>query len=135
VTLPGTTAAGTHQLRASFVPATTTQSGSDSAVVGVTVDKASSSSALTRGTTAITKNKAATVTVSAPGVPRPTGTVTVTSDGRTVGTATVSADGAGRVTVPVGTFTRGGTSVLSASYAGSGNVSASVSKRMIVVLR
>lgn len=137
VTLPGTTAAGTHQLRASFVPATTTQSGSDSAVVGVTVDKASSSSALTRGTTAITKNKAATVTVtvSAPGVPRPTGTVTVTSGGRTVGTATVSADGAGRVTVPVGTFTRGGTYVLSASYAGSGNVSASVSKRMIVVLR
>ncbi|KQO45270.1 MULTISPECIES: Ig-like domain repeat protein [unclassified Frigoribacterium] len=137
VTLPGTTAAGTHQLRASFVPATSAQTASDSSVVGVTVDKASSSSALTRGTTAITKNKAATVTVtvSAPGVPRPTGTVTVTSGGRTVGTATVSADGAGRVTVPVGTFTRGGTYVLSASYAGSGNVSASVSKRMIVVLR
>lgn len=137
VTLPGTTAAGTHQLRASFAPATSAQAASDSSVVGVTVDKAASISALTRGTTAIKKNTAATVTVSvsAPGVPRPTGTVTVTSGGRTVGTATVSADGAGRVTVPVGTFTRGGTYVLSASYAGSGNVSASVSKRMIVVLR
>jgi hypothetical protein len=137
VTLPVTTAAGTHQLRASFAPATSAQAASDSAIVGVTVDKAASSSALTRGTTAIKKNTAATVTVtvSAPGVPRPTGTVTVTSGGRTIGTATVSADAAGRVTVPIGTFTRGGTYALSASYAGSGSVSASVSRQMIVVLR
>jgi hypothetical protein len=137
VTLPVTTAAGTHQLRTSFAPATSTQAASDSAIVGVTVDKAASSSALTRGTTAIKKNTAATVTVtvSAPGVPRPTGTVTVTSGGRTIGTATVSADAAGRVTVPIGTFTRGGTYALSASYAGSGSVSASVSRQMIVVLR
>jgi hypothetical protein len=137
VTLPVTTAAGTHQLRTSFAPATSAQAASDSAIVGVTVDKAASSSALTRGTTAIKKNTAATVTVtvSAPGVPRPTGTVTVTSGGRTIGTATVSADAAGRVTVPIGTFTRGGTYALSASYAGSGSVSASVSRQMIVVLR
>jgi hypothetical protein len=136
-TLPGTTAAGAHQLRASFTPATTAQSGSDSSIVSITVDKASSSSVLARGAAPVTKNTASTVTVTVtvPGVPRPTGTVTVSAGGKVVGKATLSADGSGRVTVPIGTFTRGGTYAVTASYAGTADVAASVSRQMIVVLR
>lgn len=137
VTLPGTTRVGAHSLRASFAPDTAAQGASDSAAVAVTVDKASSTSALTTGTAPVKRNAAGnvTVTVSVPGVTNPGGVVTVSAGGKVLGTTELTSTGAGRVTVPVASFTRAGVYALTASYAGTDTLSASVSKRMIVVVR
>ncbi|NRD27424.1 Ig-like domain repeat protein [Frigoribacterium sp. VKM Ac-2836] len=137
VTLPATTRSGAHPLRASFVPDTAAQAGSTSAIVTVTVDKASSTSALSTGTTPVKRNAAAnvTVTVASPGVARPEGVVTVSAGGTVLGSTRLTSASGGRVSVPVSSFTRAGVYALTASYAGTDDVSASVSKRMIVVVR
>ena len=135
--LPSTTTVGTHRLVATFTPADASLTSSTSSTASMTVTKATSTSTLVPGSTAVKKNTASsvTVTVSATGVPNPTGTVTVTAGGKVVGTATLSATGSGRVTVPVAKFAQAGTYSLSASYAGASTVSTSVSKPVQVTVR
>lgn len=135
--LPSTTTVGTHRLVATFTPADASLTSSTSVTATMTVTKATSTSALVPGSTAVKKNTASsvTVTVSAAGVPNPTGTVTVTAGGKVVGTATLSATGSGRVTVAVAKFAQAGTYSLSASYAGASTVATSVSKPVQVTVR
>lgn len=116
VTLPGTTAAGTHQLRASFVPDTAAQAASDSATVTVTVDKAASTAKLTlsRGTQPYgTSPVTATVVVTGVAGVAPTGTVAVSLDGRRVAQVAVSG---GKATYAVPATTAVGTHRLVATF-------------------
>ncbi|MET4052522.1 hypothetical protein ABID81_001892 [Frigoribacterium sp. PvP054] len=116
VTLPGTTAAGAHPLRASFVPDTAAQAGSDSATVTVTVDKAASTAKLTLnrstqpyGTSPVT----ATVAVTGVAGVAPTGTVAVSLDGRRVAQVAVSG---GKASYAVPATTAVGTHRLVATF-------------------
>jgi len=102
VTMPGTLAAGAHSLRASFVPDSAAQSGSDSTAVAITVDKAASTSVLTvsarvqkYGATPVT----ATVTVTGVTGTAPAGTVTFALDGTRIGQVAV-ARGAASIALP-----------------------------------
>jgi hypothetical protein len=116
VTLPGTTAAGAHSLRASFVPDTAAQTGSDSTVVPVTVDRAASSATLTldRGTQPYGSSPVtATIVVSGVAGVVPTGTVTVSLDGTRVAQVAVSA---GRASYTLPTTTAVGTHRLVATF-------------------
>ena len=128
VTLPGTTKAGAHSLRASFVPDAAAQAGSDSATVAVTVDKAASTAKLTLSRSTQTYGSSpvtATVTVAGVAGVAPTGTVAVSMDGRRVAQVAVSG---GKASYAVPATTAVGTHRLVATFTpGDASITASTS--------
>ena len=100
----------------------------NSAVTGLTVNKASTTTSLSSSANPSNFNQAvtftATVSAVAPGAGAPTGTVTFSEGGSSIGTATLDSTGAASFTT---SSLAAGTHAITASYAGDANFNASTS--------
>ncbi|WP_209559364.1 Ig-like domain repeat protein [Frigoribacterium sp. PvP032] len=134
--VPAGTAAGSHAITTTFTPSVSTALPSSSAAVSFSVSKATSRTVLSPRSS-LPKGKAAYVAVSvaAPGVAGPTGTVTIRYGKTVVGTATLSAAAKGKITVGVAGFRKAGSYPLVVTYSGNGSIGASTSSSVTFTVK
>jgi hypothetical protein len=127
--LPSALAVGRHSITARFTPGSSDLVGSTSHATTVTVSKIPShvSLSLRSATVSTGHHESVTVTVSANGVPAPTGTLTAYVNGRSVGNHILTASRAGTLTFSLPVFTTKGTKKISISYHGTSHIAASTS--------
>jgi len=103
--------------------------GKTSTVTAVTVAKATSKSTLALGATSIKKGKTskATVTVAVSGIPAPTGTITLYSNGKKVASYSLAASKKGKLAIVVPKIAKKSTVKLTVKYSGDANIGASTS--------
>ncbi|WEO76766.1 Ig-like domain repeat protein [Cryobacterium sp. SO2] len=128
-TLPSTLGGGARSVTARFVPGTTTVKASASAAVAVTVAKATAKATISLVAPSVktTKSAVVKVTITAPGVAKPTGTLSAYANGKLLKTYTLAAASAGKVSLTLPAFTTVGAKTITVRYSGSANIVAATS--------
>lgn len=137
IELPGTLAAGSHEVTATLAAKPGVEAASASATL--TVTKAASTTKLKLAKKKIKKSKkgAVTVTVAAAGLPAgvsPTGTITVYDGSKKIATATLTEAGGGVVKVTLPKL-KAKKHTIKVSYAGDANIAGSSGKATLTVTK
>jgi Bacterial Ig-like domain (group 3) len=134
--LPATLVAGTHTITAKFTPSNQAFTSSASAPSKVVVARATSTIAVALSSVTATQKSRlqAVVTVRAPGIASPTGTITVYADGKSIATAEISSADHGRHTVVLPAFATRGTRTITVSYLGTANLAGVTSTGTLVTV-
>lgn len=128
--LPQLTKVGKQSVTATFTPNDLANVvGKTSTATTITVAKATSKSTLALGATSIKKGKTskATVTVAVSGIPAPTGTITLYSNGKKVASYSLAASKKGKLAIVVPKIAKKSTVKLTVKYSGDANIGASTS--------